>query len=199
MAKLLFQGHGSLRLTTNENTVIYVDPYRGKGYDVPADYIIMTHAHNYRRQLLKPSKKPNCVVISNTDVVKDGIYKELDMSDVHVKAVPAYNKKNMDASENGVGYVMYADGKTLYVAGSTTVYPEMEELAKLNIDYAFLPTDGVKNMNDQEASVCAKMISAKHTIPIHMNMCKLFDPEIADNFNADSRLIMIPGQEIELE
>jgi len=30
MPKLLFQGHGSLRLTANDGRVIYVDPYAGK-------------------------------------------------------------------------------------------------------------------------------------------------------------------------
>lgn len=29
MAKLLFQGHGSFRITTDNNVVIYIDPYAG--------------------------------------------------------------------------------------------------------------------------------------------------------------------------
>ena len=30
MLKLLFQGHGSYRLTSDDNRIIYVDPYKGK-------------------------------------------------------------------------------------------------------------------------------------------------------------------------
>lgn len=45
MAKLYYQGHGSYRLTTNNKTVIYVDPYAGDGYDIPADIILVTHDH----------------------------------------------------------------------------------------------------------------------------------------------------------
>ncbi len=37
--KLLYQGHGSLRIVTSEGKVIYVDPYAGEGYDLPADLI----------------------------------------------------------------------------------------------------------------------------------------------------------------
>jgi len=37
MAKLLFQGHGSFRITADDGRVIYVDPYAGEGYDLPAD------------------------------------------------------------------------------------------------------------------------------------------------------------------
>ena len=37
MAKLLYQGHASLRLTTNSGKVIYVDPFAGEGYEPTAD------------------------------------------------------------------------------------------------------------------------------------------------------------------
>ena len=37
MAELLYQGHGSYRIVSNEGVVIYVDPYAGEGYDMPAD------------------------------------------------------------------------------------------------------------------------------------------------------------------
>ena len=43
MAKLLYQGHGSLRIVTDEEIVIYIDPYAGEGYDLPADLILVTH------------------------------------------------------------------------------------------------------------------------------------------------------------
>ena len=43
--KLLYQGHGSLRIVTSEGKVIYVDPYAGEGYDLPADLILITHGH----------------------------------------------------------------------------------------------------------------------------------------------------------
>ena len=43
--KLLYQGHGSLRVVTAEGKVIYIDPYAGEGYDLPADLILMTHGH----------------------------------------------------------------------------------------------------------------------------------------------------------
>ena len=41
MAKLLYQGHGSYRITTGEGKVIYVDPFAGEGYD-PVSYTHLT-------------------------------------------------------------------------------------------------------------------------------------------------------------
>ena len=43
--RLLYQGHGSLRIVTAEGKVIYIDPYAGDGYDLPADLILITHGH----------------------------------------------------------------------------------------------------------------------------------------------------------
>ncbi|MBQ9959178.1 MAG: MBL fold metallo-hydrolase, partial [Oscillospiraceae bacterium] len=45
MAKLYYQGHGSFRLESDGGKVIYLDPYAGDGYDLPADLILVTHAH----------------------------------------------------------------------------------------------------------------------------------------------------------
>ena len=44
-AELLYQGQASMRVVTDEGKVIYIDPYVGEGYDLPADLILVTHAH----------------------------------------------------------------------------------------------------------------------------------------------------------
>ncbi|MDD4510312.1 MAG: MBL fold metallo-hydrolase, partial [Oscillospiraceae bacterium] len=45
MARLLYQGHGSYRIRTDKGLVIYIDPYAGKGYDIPADLVLVSHEH----------------------------------------------------------------------------------------------------------------------------------------------------------
>ena len=46
MAELLYQGHGSFRIRTEAGTVIFVDPYVGEGYDLPADLVLVSHEHH---------------------------------------------------------------------------------------------------------------------------------------------------------
>ena len=46
MAILLYQGHGSFRLSTDGGKVIYIDPFASEGYGVPADLILVTHQHH---------------------------------------------------------------------------------------------------------------------------------------------------------
>ena len=43
MAKLLYQGHGSYRITAGDGRILYVDPYAGDGYGKPADIVLITH------------------------------------------------------------------------------------------------------------------------------------------------------------
>lgn len=45
MTTMLFQGHGSYRFTLDDSTVIYVDPYFGKEYELEADLVLVTHDH----------------------------------------------------------------------------------------------------------------------------------------------------------
>ena len=42
---VLYLGQGSLRITTPEGKVIYIDPYAGDDYGLAADLILVTHGH----------------------------------------------------------------------------------------------------------------------------------------------------------
>lgn len=196
MAKLLFQGHGSFRITTDEGVVIYVDPYVGSGYEMPADIILVTHQHGDHNQLQKPKRKSECVVIQNQDALQKGIYKSFDVKGVNIHAVPAYNS-NHDRNQC-VGYILTLDGIKIYAAGDTSATEEMKEYSSRNIDYLLLPIDGVYNMGPAEASRCADLIGAKYAIPIHMIPGALFDAKKTESFTAKNRLIVKAGEEITL-
>lgn len=197
MAKLLYQGHGSFRITTDEDTVIYVDPYAGSGYDLPADIILVTHQHFDHNKIQLPEKKSSCTIIQNQDVLNDNRYKSMNIKGISIESVPA-NNTNHDR-KSCVGYMISFDGLKIYAAGDTSSTVEMKEYGSMDIDYALLPIDGIYNMDPKEASYCADLIGAKHTIPIHMAPGMLFDEKQADKFSAKSRLIVKPGEEIELK
>lgn len=196
MSKLLFQGHGSFRITTNDNTVIYVDPYVGSGYDKPADIILVTHQHGDHNQISKVSKKSSCTTIQNQDALKNGEYKSVSLHGVAIQPVPAYNS-NHDRNQC-VGYILTFDGLKLYASGDTSETEEMKGYSAMGLDYALLPIDGVYNMYPAEAARCAELIGAKHAIPIHMAPGELFDQKQAECFTAKNRLIVKAGEEIEL-
>lgn len=197
MAELLYQGHGSCRLTTDDNVVVYIDPYAGDGYDVEADIILVTHQHSDHNNVDKVPKKRRCNIIQNDDAYNNGKYMHFILNGIKIQAVPAYNK-NHDKSKC-VGYVVETDSVKIYFAGDTSKTDEMYNLGMSGIDYALLPVDGIYNMDLDEAAECAEIINAKHTIPYHMAPGMLFSEKIARKFNGKNKLIVRDGEKIKLK
>lgn len=195
MAKLLYQGHSSYRLTADNGRIVYVDPYAGAGYDRPADLVLITHEHPDHSDIALVRQKPDCVVLREADMLVDGEYQTKEVDSITIQAVPAYNlKHDRDAS---VGYVITIDGVIVYGSGDTSTTSCMEDILPFEqIDYALLCIDGDHNMNAEEASHCAEILHAHHAIPIHMKAGALFDDALAEQFTPENRLIMRPGEEI---
>jgi len=195
MAKLLFQGHGSYRLTADDGRIVYVDPYKGKGYDVPADIILVTHQHSDHNQVKRCAQKSECRIISNVEALAGGTHNLFDVDGIFVQAVEAMNK-NHDPKEC-VGYIITIDGVKIYASGDTSKTKQMETFAAMELDYALFPGDGLYNMGMEEAAECARLIGAKHNILIHLKPGESIRKK-AEKWTAPNKLIIEPGQEITL-
>jgi len=57
MPKMLYQGHGSFRLTCDDGRVIYADPCVGEGHDLPTDVILVTHQHGDHNKIQRCVQK----------------------------------------------------------------------------------------------------------------------------------------------
>lgn len=199
-ATLLYQGHGSLRITTREGKVIYVDPYAGDGYDVPADLILVTHGHGDHTAIdLIETQNQDCQTITYKEALVDGVYNTFTLDYVTVEPVQAGNNPNHDIKQC-VGYILtLSDGKTIYISGDTSTTEQMSTFADRHLDYAFFCCDGQYNMDTKEASACAALVAAKHSIPYHMSPGALFSQEVAEQFEAEGRLIVSAGETISIE
>lgn len=196
VTELLYQGHASFRITAVDGTVIYVDPFAGEGYDVPADLILVTHQHGDHNKIDLVKQNDDCTVISNVEALKDGKHNSFTVGSVKVEAVEAGNS-NHDPKEC-VGYLITVDDILIYAAGDTSKLDSMKDLSKKSINYALYPCDGVYNMGVEEAAECAKLIGAKNNIPYHMLPDSLFDKDIAAKFAAPNKLIVEAGKTITL-
>ena len=196
MPKLFYQGHGSFRLTANDGTVIYVDPYAGEGYDLPADIILVSHQHGDHNQVQLCAQKPDCKIITNAEALTGGKHNSFTIGGINIQATEAYNK-NHDPKEC-VGFIITLDNVKIYACGDTSKTKQMERFADLEINYAILCGDGVYNMDLDEAAECARLINAKHNIIIHLKPGELFDRERAEQWNAPNKIIIDPNEEISL-
>jgi L-ascorbate metabolism protein UlaG (beta-lactamase superfamily) len=194
--KLLYQGHGSYRITAADGRVIYIDPYVGDGYDKPADILLVSHQHSDHNKTELVTQKPACKIITNVEALAGGKHNTFDVAGIVIEAVEARNT-NHDPAQC-VGFIITVDGIKIYIAADTSKTKSMESFAARKLDYALLPIDGYYNMDAKEAAECAKLIGARVNIPVHMKPGELFDRKSAEAFDAPGRLIVAAGEEIEL-
>ena len=199
---LTYFGHATMCVVTEDNKVIYIDPYEEGDYTRTADLILVTHGHYDHNQLQKvENRNENCEIITYSEALQNGVYKTFDLPFVIVEAVEAGNNPNHDIN-SCVGYVLtFKNGKTLYISGDTSTTNQMSELGNRNIDYAFFCCDGVYNMGNAEAAQCAEIVGAKHNIPYHNETAngELLDKALAEDWSAPNKIILMPGETLNIE
>lgn len=201
--RLLYMGQASIRIVTENGKVIYVDPYAGNQYDLAANLILLTHEHFDHNDVAKVrNRKSDCRIIRAKDAIIDGVHQSFHIDNITIEAVEAGYNSHHDVREC-VGYVLtFGNGRKVYVSGDTSITEQMRSMSEMHIDYAFLCTDGVYNMGNEEAEQAAKMIKARHTVPYHnsvSNKGEMFDSEAAERFNVPGKMILLPGETLLIE
>jgi len=105
-----------------------------------------------------------------------------------VKMVNAIHSSSMpDGSYGGnpAGYVVYADGKKIYIAGDTALTYDMKLLEDENLDWAFLPIGDNYTMGPDDAVKAASFINCKNIIGVHFDT---FPPIKLDHEAAKSKV-----------
>jgi L-ascorbate metabolism protein UlaG (beta-lactamase superfamily) len=196
---LKYLGHASIKIKTSEGVVIYIDPFKGTDYQDPADLILVTHQHFDHNAINLVNQKFSCMVITNNEAIKNGVYQSFSIGNIKIDAVAAYN--NYHPKAQCVGYIIESNSVKIYHAGDTGKINEMADLAIKNIDYALLPMDGTYTMTPEEATQAANMINAKYDIPIHTTSSEPFplSDAIVARFTAPGKLVVRVGESIELK
>lgn len=160
--------------------VVYIDPTSIYGEPHDADVILITHTHSDHFLLadIKKLVKDTTILVmpeSGMKKVKDftscqvmsvNPNNDYDVNGIKIKTVPSYNigKDFHKKDTNNVGYIVYINNASYYMAGDLDVIPELNDI---KADVAFLPVGGTYTMTDEEAATAANTIMPKVAVPIH--------------------------------
>jgi L-ascorbate metabolism protein UlaG (beta-lactamase superfamily) len=149
-----------------------------------ADYIFVTHEHadHYDAAALKTLSADKTLPVMNkrcADMYGSGKVMangdKLQLADVSVEAVPAYNstvgREQFHPKGRDNGYILTIDGLRIYIAGDTEDIPEMAQIK--DIDIAFLPCNQPYTMTPDQLVRAAKVIKPKVLFPYHYGQTDL--------------------------
>lgn len=179
--------HATARVQLGEQ-VIWLDPWsKGTLAGAPkADLVLITDLHqdHYDEAAIAAVSDPNTIVIAPAAVAEQRQAagqtvqhvlpngESLTLEGLTITAVPMYNLQRgpepgrlyHDAGR-GNGYVLTAEGTSIYFAGDTECVPEITALT--GIDLAFLPMNLPYTMPPDEAGACAAAFKPKLAVPYH--------------------------------
>ena len=190
--ELTWLGHASFRLDAGGKR-IYVDPFLNGNPKCPddekdpgtVDVIAITHGHgDHVGDAVDLAKKHGATVIAPVELagrldsqgvenVKDpnkGGTVEVDgirFTMTHAQHSSSDNDGNYTGEPCGV--VVRAEGKTIYFAGDTNVFGDMQNvIARLYApDVAVLPIGDHYTMGPDEAALAVELLGVKRVVPCH--------------------------------
>jgi len=195
MATLTWLGHASFRLDTDGGKRIYIDPFLG-GPTFPeseknidrADAIYVTHGHgDHSSDAIGIATKTGATVLGMVELVEaftqNGLPQDqaipfnkggtVDLDGVRFTMTNAFHSSSNDAA-GGIyggeptGVVIRADGTSVYFAGDTCVFGDMQLIARLYAPtVAVLPIGDHYTMGPEEAALALELLGNPRCVPCH--------------------------------
>lgn len=220
--KLTYYGHSTFMLSNGETSIVF-DPFfngntweKAKPEDIKCQYIFISHGHgDHYGDADLIGKANNALVISTAEVAHKAEEAGLKAHAMHlggkhdfefgsIRLTPAFHGAGIPGG-HAAGVIVTFYGKTLYFAGDTAFFSDMQYLNRFGqLDYALLPIGDNFTMGPEDALLAASLIKADVTIPIHYKTWPVID-EDPDAFVAELKakhnqkgLVVEPGSTITL-
>ena len=195
MATLTWLGHAAFRLDTDGGKRIYVDPFLQSNPKTPdsekeperVDVIAVTHGHgDHAGEVPALSKRfPDAQIVAQVELkgwlgkqganvgdlpgINKGGTQEID--GVRFTLTNAFHSSSADDGSytgESCGLVVRFDGTSVYFAGDTCVFGDMQLIARLyEPDVAVLPIGDFYTMGPEEAALALELLGNPRCVPCH--------------------------------
>jgi L-ascorbate metabolism protein UlaG (beta-lactamase superfamily) len=185
LVKITWLGHSAFKLELADKTV-FIDPWITGNPKAPikasdithADVICVTHDHvDHIGDAFDICKKTNSTFIATFElcnyaqnngvknVVGINIGGTMEVRGLKITMVQAFHTSTRGAP---TGFVLRGEGKTIYHAGDTGLFGDMELIGELYCpNVALIPIGSYYTMGPLEAAEAVRLISPEITIPMH--------------------------------
>ncbi|GHG93980.1 metal-dependent hydrolase [Pseudodonghicola xiamenensis] len=218
--KIIWLGHGSFRIETGD-AVLLLDPWFTGNPMLPEDqheaaitgatHILLTHAHfDHAADVLDLSKKLNIPIVGQFDLMSYwgeakgvetiGFNKggTVDLAGAKVSMVNAEHSSTLAgpdgprAGGSEAGFMIQAEGKTLYCSGDTDIMADMEWMGDYyKPDIGILSAGGYFTMDmDKVAYAAKRYFDFKTLIPAHYRTFPLLEQ------SAEKLVAALPGVDV---
>lgn len=227
--KLSYYGHAAFGLETDGKKVL-VDPFftgnpaaSTDAASMSADTILLTHAHNdHVGDAIEIAKRSGATVVATFElanwVASQGVENTIGgnfggtvpFAGGTAKFVPAWHTSSY-SSPGGIvaagvpaGYVVRFGGKTVYFAGDTALFLDMQLIGDEGLDVAVIPIGDYFTMGPADAIRAAKLLRAKTVIPGHFNTFPAIQQDVdawkqqVESETSSTVAVLQPGQTIDL-
>ena len=192
---LTWLGHAAFRIDTSAGKRIYVDPFLHGNPKCPADeqqperadIVAVTHGHgDHVGDTVAIAQQHGSTVVAQVELAgwlgKQGVADgkligfnkggTIDVNGVKFTLTNAFHSNSApDGSYGGeaAGYVSELEnGTTLYFAGDTCVFGDMQLIARIyGPDLAIIPIGDHYTMGPREAAVALELLGTKRCVPCH--------------------------------
>ncbi len=219
-----YHGHSIVKIKTTDK-VILIDPYITgneltdlKAADEKPDVILLTHGHNdHVGDTIEIAKASGALVVAPNELavwlgwqglethgMNIGGACELDFGTV--KFTKAFHSSSYTTDDQQLiymgmpaGILFMAEGKTIYHAGDTSLFGDMELIGKRHaIDIAFLPIGDNFTMGPEDAAYAVELLSPKLSVPVHYNTFPpiVQDPEDFKKLVKDHEVLVMKAGEV---
>jgi len=199
--KATWLSHSGFQLEIGSHKIL-IDPFLSGSQlaptsadDIEADFILITHGHgDHISDTPAIAKRTGATVVGMVEIagwvsnqgvestVGNNMGGGMDHGFGRVEFTPAWHSSSLpDGSYGGMpaGIIIFADGLTIYHAGDTALFSDMQLIGDKGIDVAIVPIGDFYTMGPDDSIKAVNYLKPKFVLPMHYNTFPVLQQDAA--------------------